>query len=174
VFVVAPSIAARKKKPILESGGKNSFFLSEKKSAKLCSLGGSHSIQGYYTEHMRMETPPWVSTLFQALDAFDAKTFASFLTNDAVFVFGNAEPVRGKQTIHDVVAGFFTSIQAIRHDLLDTWTLPATVICRGVVTYTRHSGTQLSVPFANVFKLRDGLIQDYLIYVDNSQLYTRQ
>jgi hypothetical protein len=114
------------------------------------------------------------STLFHALDAFDAKTFASFLTDEAIFVFGNAKPVKGKQTIHDVVAGFFTSIQAIRHDLLESWTLPETVICRGVVTYTRHSGTQLSVPFANVFNLRDGLIHNYLIYVDNSQLYTQQ
>jgi hypothetical protein len=121
-----------------------------------------------------METPKWVPTLFQALDTFNTETFASFLTDEAVFVFGNADPVRGKQTIHDVVAGFFTTIQAIRHDLLETWTLPETVICRGVVTYTRQGGTQLSVPFANVFKLRNGLIQDYLIYVDNSQLYAQQ
>lgn len=118
-----------------------------------------------------MDTPAWVTTLFHALDTFDARTFASFLTDDAVFVFGNAEPVKGKLTIQEVVAGFFTSIQAIRHDLLETWLLPETVICRGVVTYTRHNGSQLAVPFANVFKLRNGLIQGYLIYVDNSQLY---
>ncbi|MGE0682842.1 MAG: nuclear transport factor 2 family protein [Candidatus Binatia bacterium] len=118
-----------------------------------------------------METPTWVPMLFQALDTFSTETFASFLTDEAVFVFGNAEPVRGKQTIHDVVAGFFASIQAIRHDLLETWTLPGTVICRGIVTYTRANGSQLSVPFANVFKLKNDLIQDYLIYVDNSQLY---
>jgi len=121
-----------------------------------------------------METPAWVTTLFRALDAFDADTLASFLTDDAVFVFGNAEPVRGKQAIHGVVAGFFTSINAIRHDLLETWTLLQVVICRGTVTYTRHNGSQLRVPFANIFKLQNGLIQDYLIYVDNSQLYTQQ
>lgn len=120
-----------------------------------------------------MATPVWVTTLFQALDAFDVDTFTSFLTDDAVFIFGNAEPVRGKPTIRDGVAGFFASIAAIRHDLLDTWTLPDVVICRGVVTYTRHGGTQLRVPFANVFKLRDGRIQDYLIYIDNTQLYAQ-
>lgn len=120
-----------------------------------------------------MDTPAWVTTLFQALDVFDARTFANFLTDDAVFVFGNAEPVKGKTTIHEVVAGFFTSIRAIRHDLVESWTLPDTVVCRGIVTYTRHGGSQLAVPFANVFKLRNGLIQDYLIYVDNSQLDTQ-
>jgi ketosteroid isomerase-like protein len=123
---------------------------------------------------MPMDTPPWVTTLFHALDAFDADTFASFLTDDAIFVFGNAEPVRNKPAIRDVVAGFFTSINAIRHDLRETWTLPQIVICRGTVTYTRHNGSQLRVPFANIFKLQNGLIHDYLIYVDNSQLYAQQ
>ena len=126
------------------------------------------------TGYNRMATPAWVTTLFHALDAFDADTFASFLTDDAIFVFGNAEPVRGKHAIRDVVASFFTSISAIRHDLLETWPLPQTAICRGTVTYTRHSGSQLCVPFANIFKLQNGLIQDYLIYVDNSRLYMQQ
>jgi uncharacterized protein (TIGR02246 family) len=80
-----------------------------------------------------MIAPPWVTTLFQALDAFDADTFASFLEDDAVFVFGNSDPVRGKQTIRNVVAGFFTTLKAIRHDLIETWVLPEAVICQGTV-----------------------------------------
>lgn len=120
-----------------------------------------------------MTTPAWIPTLFQALDAFDANTFASFLTTDATFVFGNAKPLKGKITIRDGVAAFFTSIAAIRHDLIDTWTVPEAIICRGTVTYTRHNGTQLRVPFANVFKLRDEHIQEYLIYLDNTQLYAQ-
>jgi len=120
-----------------------------------------------------MMTPAWVQTLFRALDAFDADTFASFLTDDATFVFANAEPVRGRQTIRDYVAQFFTSIAAIRHDLIETWTVPDAVISRGTVIYTRHGGTQLKVPFANVFKLRNERIQEYLIYVDNTQLYAQ-
>ena len=119
-----------------------------------------------------MTTPVWVKTLFQALDAFDAHTFASFLTEDATFVFANQEPVKGKHAIRDYVARFFTSIAAIRHDVSETWTVPDAIISRGTVTYTRHNGTQLKVPFANVFRLRNERIQDYLIYVDNSKLYT--
>src|SRR5262245_8130560 len=110
-----------------------------------------------------MIAPPWVTALFQALDAFDADIFASFLEDDAVFVFGNSDPVRGKQTIRDVVAGFFATLKAIRHDLIETWVLPEAVICQGTVTYTRHSGSQLCVPFANIFRMRNGLIRNYLI-----------
>ena len=69
-----------------------------------------------------MPTPFWVTNLFQALDTFDADTFASFLTDDAVFVFGNPESTRRKQAMREVVAHFFTSIRAIRHDLIETWT----------------------------------------------------
>ena len=41
---------------------------------------------------------------------------------------------------------------------------------QGQVTYTRHDGSQLSVPFANIFKLRDGLIGEYRIFGDFSAL----
>lgn len=47
---------------------------------------------------------------------------------------------------------------AIRHEVFDTWQQPHATICHGQVTYTRHDSSQLSVPFANVFKMRDGLI----------------
>ena len=41
---------------------------------------------------------------------------------------------------------------------------------QGQVTYTRHDGSQLSVPFANIFKLRDNLIEEYRIFGDFSAL----
>jgi hypothetical protein len=39
------------------------------------------------------------------------------------------------------------------------------------VTYTRHDGSTLRVPFANVFKVDAGLVAEYLIFVDVSRLY---
>jgi hypothetical protein len=44
---------------------------------------------------------------FRGLDTFNADAFASFLTEDAIFVFGNAEPVNGRTAIREVVAHFF-------------------------------------------------------------------
>jgi limonene-1,2-epoxide hydrolase len=40
-----------------------------------------------------------------------------------------------------------------------------------VVTYTRHNGSSLSVPFANVFELKGDKIASYRIYIDNSALF---
>ena len=38
------------------------------------------------------------------------------------------------------------------------------------MTYTRHNGTQLRVPFLDVLKLKNERIQDFLVYVDSTQL----
>jgi uncharacterized protein (TIGR02246 family) len=119
-----------------------------------------------------MNDSKWVNRLFAAIDGKDAAAFAGFLTEDAVFRFGNAAPVSGKAAIREAVAGFFTSIRALRHEVTDAWTLPDVVVAVGQVTYTRHDGSTLSVPFADVFKMRSELAREYLIYVDASRLYT--
>ena len=118
-----------------------------------------------------MPIPNWIRELFQTIDTNDPAGFASFLTDDVSFVFGNAEPVRGKEAAREAVASFLSSIKGIRHEVFAAWEQADAVTCHGQVTYTRHDTSQLSVPFANVFKMREGLIQDYLIYVDASELY---
>ena len=118
-----------------------------------------------------MNDSKWVNRLFAAIDGKDAAAFADFLTEDAVFRFGNAAPVSGKAAIRETVAGFFGSIRALRHEVTDAWTLPDVVVAVGQVTYTRHDGSTLSVPFADVFRMRGELAREYLIYVDASRLY---
>ena len=45
------------------------------------------------------------------------------------------------------------------------------LVSQGVVTYTRLDGGKVTVPFVNVFSMQGKLVQDYLIYVDNTPLY---
>jgi hypothetical protein len=45
------------------------------------------------------------------------------------------------------------------------------LVCHGTVTYTRHDSSTLTVPFANIFKVHGELIDEYLIFIDVSQLY---
>jgi hypothetical protein len=44
-------------------------------------------------------------------------------------------------------------------------------VCEGLVTYTRLDGSQVIVPFVNVFYLRGDKIARYLIYIDNGPLF---
>jgi len=119
-----------------------------------------------------MASIEWITRLFHSIDTNDPSTFAGFLTPGALFKFANQEPVVGKEAARQTVAAFLSSIEAIHHDVLDVWEKEGATACHGIVTYTRHDSSQLRVPFANVFKMQGNLIQEYLIYVDASQLYT--
>jgi ketosteroid isomerase-like protein len=118
-----------------------------------------------------MGTANWVNQLFAAIDRKDANEFASFLTEDASFQFGNVELVRGKGAIGQAVAGFLDSFRALHHEVIETWHHADAVICRGQVTYTRHDGSRLTVPFADILRMRGELVCDYLVYIDASRLY---
>ncbi len=116
-------------------------------------------------------TDDWVRALFDRVDAKDTNGWLEYLSSDARFCFGNAPPVKGKRAIGDVVDGFFSSLSALRHEIAEIWMPAGAVICRGAVTYTRPDESTLTVPFANVLKLDgDGLIREYLIYADTSNL----
>jgi hypothetical protein len=39
------------------------------------------------------------------------------------------------------------------------------------VTYTRHDGSILTVPFADVFLMAGDKVRDYRVYMDASALY---
>ena len=119
-----------------------------------------------------MSQPAWLEKLFATIDAKDDEGFVAFLTEDAVFRFGNAEPARGKQAVRDAVAGFFSSVKGLEHTVRESWTQPDAVVMHGEVTYTRHDGSRLSVPFANVFKLDGALVSEYLVFADVSRLWS--
>ncbi len=118
-----------------------------------------------------MKTNDRITRLFQSIDNREVDAFLAFLSADVLFRFGNAQPVKGKEGVRTAVNGFFGSIKALRHEVLDAWQQEDAVICHGIVTYTRHDSSTLRVPFANIFKIDAGLIKEYLIYVDISDLY---
>lgn len=116
----------------------------------------------------------WWQRLFAAIDARDAAAFVDRLTPDAQFTFGNAPTVIGSEAIGIAAGQFFAAIASCRHRLLRTLTgsESATIACEGIVTYRRHDGSAISVPFANVFELRGEKIAAYRIYIDNSPLFS--
>jgi ketosteroid isomerase-like protein len=113
----------------------------------------------------------WWRRLFSTIDSGDADGFVSFLTPDASFRFGNAPAVVGAPAIGAAVAAFFKAIASSRHRLLATWSKNASAVCEGEVTYTRHDGSVITFPFANVFELRGEKIAAYRIYIDHALLF---
>lgn len=109
--------------------------------------------------------------LFVSIDAMDTEGFLAFIAPDGEFRFGSTPTVRGHAGIRAAVESFFSSFAALRHELQRVIAEGNTVVCEGEVTYTRHDGSVITLPFCNVFETDDGLISLYRIYIDVAPLY---
>lgn len=112
-----------------------------------------------------------VNGLFTAIDAKDTKSFVSFLSEDAVFAMGEAPVINGKGNIEEGVEQFFQSIKSLSHKVEGVIQEGDRVVTPGVVSYTRHDDSVLTVNFCNVYKFDGDKIKDYNVYIDISQLY---
>ncbi|MDE2236049.1 MAG: nuclear transport factor 2 family protein [Gammaproteobacteria bacterium] len=119
-----------------------------------------------------MTSESWLMELFKCIDTRNADGFARYLSENVEFRFGNSPAVTGREAVMQAVDGFFLSIGGLHHELIQTWCQGDSVICHGIVTYTRKAGSTLSVPFANIFTLTGKLVSRYLIFVDISALYS--
>jgi len=109
--------------------------------------------------------------LFASIDAMDTERFLGLIDADAIFRFGSATPVRGHAAIRAAVESFFASFARLRHVIKRQVADGNAVVCEGEVTYTRHDGSMITLPFANVFEVENGLISLYRIYIDIAPLY---
>jgi len=109
--------------------------------------------------------------LFASIDAMDTESFLSFIREDATFRFGSSPAVTGHAEIRAAVESFFSSFAALKHDLQRLIADGDTVVCEGEVTYSRHDGSTITLPFVNVFEVDDGLISLYRVYIDTGPLF---
>ena len=120
------------------------------------------------------ETQPvrTVRDLIAAVDRRETETAASYLTDDVRFRFGSAEEIAGKPAVEAMSRAFYESIAGIRHTFLGLWQVTDdTVACVMDVHYERLDGRALTLPCANVFRFRAGLVDDYRIYMDVAPVF---
>lgn len=109
--------------------------------------------------------------LFASIDAMEAEGFLGFIAADATFRFGSSPAITGHSAIRQSVQSFFSMFVALRHELHRLVADGNAVVCEGEVTYTRHDGSDITLPFANVFEIHDGLISLYRIYIDMGPVF---
>ena len=112
-----------------------------------------------------------VEEMFGRIDAMDTDGYLRFLTEDVKFRFGSMPEAVGQAAVRDGTATFFSAIKGIRHTLTGYWSSGDTVMVRLEVEYTRHDGRQVTLPCANIFEVRGGLIADYRIYMDVTPVF---
>jgi ketosteroid isomerase-like protein len=109
--------------------------------------------------------------LFASIDAMDTESFLGFIHDDCIFRFGSSPPVKGRDGIQASVNDFFSMFAALRHDLKRIVAGDEAIACEGEVTYTRHDGRVVTLPFCNIFETDSGLITIYRIYIDIGPLF---
>ena len=112
-----------------------------------------------------------VAAIFAAIDTFDPDAFVAHLTEDVVFRFANGEPVVGRAAVREAVAGFFTTIDGLSHDLLGRWDVDDVTIVKADVEYARKDGKRVTVPNADVLVFEGDLVRDWQIYIDLAPVY---
>ena len=109
--------------------------------------------------------------IFAAFDSKDVSALAAFMTDDVRLRLGNAEMIEGGSGFVAAVTAFVGSVAGFRHEILNVWTDGDAVVTQLAVHYTRLDGREVTVPCCNVFRLRDGLVAEYLSYIDATPVY---
>jgi ketosteroid isomerase-like protein len=121
-----------------------------------------------------VDAEKFVRALFTTIDRMDTDGFVGFLTDDAILRFGSAPPVQGADNVRAAVGGFFAAIGGLSHELNYIQAADSRLLCEGEVTYERHNGSTVSLPFANVMELAEGTprrIRHYKVYADYGPLW---
>ncbi|MCI0448466.1 MAG: nuclear transport factor 2 family protein [Chlorobi bacterium] len=116
-------------------------------------------------------TKTWLEGIGKTIDAKNAKAFSEYITEDGSFRFGNQPEVAGRKAIEGYVAEFFKMLKASQHEIINWWDNNDHIIWEGRVTYTRLDDKKVVVNFTNVFYMKNGLIDKYNIYIDNTPLF---
>jgi hypothetical protein len=109
--------------------------------------------------------------LFTAIDAKDTAAFLDKLSPTAMFRFGAAPDVQVKEAIGSAVDGFFSSIAALSHRVKNQVGDGSLLACEGDVSYTRHDGSSITLPFSDFFEFDGDLIVGYRVYIEIAPLY---
>jgi ketosteroid isomerase-like protein len=109
--------------------------------------------------------------VFADVDRMDAKAFASYLAEDCVLRFANADEVVGRDAIEQGIAGFFSTIRGLSHPIVEQWDVDDTTIVQTEATYTRLDDRRATVPAITVYRRGGDLIDEYRIFVDLAPIY---
>jgi ketosteroid isomerase-like protein len=112
-----------------------------------------------------------VQAIFAAFDSKDIAALAALMTDDVRVQIGNADVVTGKAEFVEALHVFVGSVSSFRHTVTIVWSDVDAVIAELRVHYTRLDGTELTLPCCNVFRLRDGAVGDYRVYMDITPVY---
>src|SRR5262245_51445249 len=118
----------------------------------------------------------YVADLFHAVDALNATAFAESFTEDGTFRFGNAPAVAGRRQIEESVAGFFSMIGGLKHEIVGVWSGAweggTVTSVETTVTYGGKDATVTdAITVTSAVRMRGDLIADFRVFADISPVF---
>ena len=111
-------------------------------------------------------------SIFQKVDTMDPHALDDVFAEDGRLVFGNNEPLVGLEAIAAGSGAFLSTLQGLRHRILNEWSIGADTIVETEVTYSRLDSKEVSLPAVSIWRVRnDGLIVDYRVFFDVAPIY---
>jgi hypothetical protein len=118
-----------------------------------------------------MNQNTFAQELYSVVDAQDVDELLTYMTADSKFQFANIPAVEGRGNIGQFLTGFYKTIKSIKHTEIESWWKDDKCFVTGKVTYVSPSDFTLKVPFGVLLRFNGDLIKEWLIFVDNSELY---
>lgn len=118
--------------------------------------------------------PDWAIEIYKAVDENNIDRFMSFLTPNIGFGFDGKVMVRGHQEVRAFVDEYLSGFDSLTHYFEESITQGDTTFVRGRVDYKIADKDIVNVGWTVCFHLDDGLIDEYLIYMDSLPLLKLQ
>lgn len=115
---------------------------------------------------------PTPEALFAKIDRRDLRGVADLLAENATMVFGNGEPLLGREAVLAANTAFMETIAGLSHRIVDSWVVEDTTIAVTDVTYTRLDAKEVTLPAVTIWRVgADGLIVDFRVVLDLTPVY---
>lgn len=112
-----------------------------------------------------------IRNFFSAADAREPAQLVRLLTADVSWTFGNSPTTVGREAIVAALTPFFEYVQKMDHRIVGIWESGDCATVETRVTYVDVFGRSFTFPGCDILFLRDGLISDVRIFVDNHELF---
>lgn len=110
--------------------------------------------------------------VYARVDRLDPETVVALLAQDATMVFGNGDPLVGREAILAGHIGLLNHIKGLRHEIRREWTVGDTTVAETEVTYTRRDDKQVTIPAVSIWRVGgDGLIVDFRVFYDPAPVF---
>lgn len=118
-----------------------------------------------------MDREMWIREMFAALDRESVPGLFPYLHDEVVWRFASYPAGKGKDSFAAGWSAMSGRVKTLEHAVHTVFAEGDAVFCHGDVSYHLRDAPTVTVPFANVFRLLDEKISEYLIYVDASEVF---